>query len=738
MSDEARWNELRSAYNTELADREPVLNQLLLQLEDAAGDEVSRREAHAALYRELHTLKGAARAVELPRAERLAHALESALERVPRGMRPPDAWFTVAFQAVDTLVNSGNDGASDNDWSELIAMLESSATQAVVLRSPQPTPTAAPRSTESVRVGVGKLDTLLSQAGELAVTRIRIEQRQAEARALQVQLALSRREKWGTRNLRALLRATIVQHASAALERDLQPLMNLLERAEEQTQQMLEGLDALAADLRRDSAQLRTVSRAIEDEVMAIRLVPVEGLFSPFERMVRDLAHTTGKDVRLVTEGAKTEIDRKIMEQLRDPLMHMVRNAVDHGIEAPDVRVARGKPRVGTVCLSAQQRANSVEVIIQDDGAGLDPSRLRATAVRMKLLSEEEAAASSDSAARELIFRPGFSTSSAVSETSGRGVGMDVVREHVVRLGGQVTLDGSAGSGTTITISVPLTLATTRAILAEQHGQVFAIPSAMVERSARLRGSDAASIHGRQVAIVDGHPLPVVELSEVLSQQRSTEPVVDWRSYFVLRRADVRVGVLVDRLIGEQELVVKRLGWPLNQLALIEGGAVLSSGQTVIILNPSDLLTSAWEQLRNQSSTLRVEASNQPAERRKRRLLVVDDSLTTRTLERTIFEAAGYDVAVASDGIEALKRLHSETVDAIVSDVEMPRMDGFALTAAVRRDEATRHLPVILVTSLEAREHRERGVAVGADAYIVKSRFDQGQLLETVGRLVAA
>jgi two-component system chemotaxis sensor kinase CheA len=531
----------------------------------------------------------------------------------------------------------------------------------------------------------------------------------------------------------------MAEQAESAPPRELSILLRFTEQAEERVQATFRQVEAIAARLRQDVAQLGVVTQGIADEVLAVRLLPVATVFVPFERMVRDLAQAQAKEIRLQLEGSETEIDRKILEQLRDPLLHMVRNAVDHGIESPDERRARGKPRTGTIRLEATHRGGAIEIQVADDGAGLDPARLRESAVARGLLSREQATALTAQAAIDLIFEPGFSTSSTVTETSGRGVGMDVVREHLERLNGRISTASSPGAGTSFTLQVPLTLATTRAILVEQGGQLFAIPTSMVERNHRVRERDLVSIEGKQTVAIEGHPVPIVELADVLEQPRATTEgpgAAQWRPFFVLRQDGRRVAVLADQLIGEQEIVVKPLGWPLRRVRNVGGAAMLGSGQTIAILNTSDMLKTAM-QIAGASERPGTLAARAPQRApRQRYVLVVDDSLPARTVQRSILEVAGYGTAVATDGAEALKVLHSQPIDLVISDVEMPTLDGFALTAEIRRDEKLRQIPVVLVTSLGAREHRERGVSVGADAYIVKGDFDQGQLLDTVGRLL--
>lgn len=759
-----RSQQLQAAFSAELEERVQALNRFLLRLEreDAGhGGDQARTETLDALFREAHSLKGAARAVELTDVEQVTHALESALDAARRsGRQPAQPWFDTVYRAVDTLAAVGRPAPAgkasppeDPGLSEVLAGLQGRGLRGTLASTPAapPVPAAAlpapagrrdTPTSESVRVAVVKLDALLSQAGELSVTQLRIEQRLRQVRELRQDVAQWRREWRGSRGLRAGVRRAAGQPAGTeaqtggTLRRELDGLLRFVERAERRTQTVLDQIEALAVELRHDTAQLGLVTRAIGDAVMGVRLLPVATIFAPFERMVRDLTRESGKEAQLVLTGGETEIDRKILEQLRDPLVHMLRNAADHGIELPERRAALGKPPAGTIRLAATQRGSTVEIELTDDGAGIDPSHLRQSAVKKGLLSEEQASGLDDRAALELIFRPGFSTSITVTDTSGRGVGMDVVREHLERLSGQVAVSSVPGQGTRLALTVPLTLATSRAILVEQTGQLFAVPSAMVERTARVQERQLVRLEGRLAVEIGGHPLPVVDLAAILEHPTAGSKGAGrggWRPFFVLRQGERRVALLADRLVGEQEIVVKRLSWPLRRVRNVAGATVLGSGQVVPILNPSDLLKTATRFQHAPGVVAMTAAQPEPV---RPRLLVVDDSLTTRTLERSILEAAGYEVTGAADGLEALGVLRAGPIDLVVSDVNMPGLDGFGLTAEIRRDAALRQIPVVLVTSLDAREHRERGVAAGADAYIVKGRFDQTQLLETIGRLL--
>jgi two-component system chemotaxis sensor kinase CheA len=717
LQPDSRQDQIREIFSAELDARVPALNRALLRLERAESDTGLREAALGDLFRETHNLKAAARAVDEGGVEGAAHALETSVAgaREPGENPPTAAWFDHAYAVVDTLAG----------------LRRVSAMAVEVEVQPALAPVQARRpAVESVRVAVDKLDALLAQAGELAVTHLRVRQRQSELRVLRDEADAARRAWRNTRGLRAGLRRG---HRSG---RQLEALLHLVEQAEQLSVVLLQRIDDLSIQLGRDTAQLGVVTRAVEGEVMAVRLLPIATVTTLLERTLRDLINTTGKEVQLIVEGAETEIDRKILEQVRDPLMHLLRNAVDHGIEPPDARAAAGKPRIGTVRLSATLRGGFVEIELSDDGAGLVPSQLRASAVRKGLLTDDQAFAVDDPTIIDIIFQPGFSTRTAVTELSGRGVGLDVVRQHVQQLNGQVAVSSDLGTGTRFTMRVPLTLATTRAVLVEESGQLLAVPSTLIERSARVREQHIVSFEGRRAVTIAGRPVPVVELAAILERPVAAGRRPDeWRPLVVLQQGERRLAILTDKLVGEQEIVVKSLGWPLRHVPNVSGAAVLGSGQTVVILNSSDLLKHG-----SKLASAAVRSSGAPSvavERRVRRVLAVDDSLTTRTLIRSILEAAGYDVVVAADGLEALSLLQqSEPFDLVVAEVEMPRMDGFQLTEAIRRDERLRQTPVILVTSLVGQDHRERGVAAGADAYIVKSLFEQGQLLETIGRLL--
>ncbi len=747
---------LQTTFEAELQERVAVLGQTVACLEDAEEGAVATT-ALDLLYRTAYNLQGAARVLGHGDLTHLAGALAAAFARARHtdvALLAP--WFAAVRRAIAALPRFAVPAEEPAD--ELFALLADLVAPLVPPARP-PTPIAPPSFAPavladaaqrpappivvpasdggSVRIQVNKLDALFAGSGELTVARIRIEQRLGELGTLRDDLVLRRRGGLAAARQRdAFRRQLAALPGSAALLRDYDRIVHRARASEGRVAALGQALAGVTARLRQDVAQLGGVAQELSDEIMAARLLPVATAFGPLERLVRDLAREQGKAIELVLRGGETEIDRKILERLRDPLMHMLRNAVDHGIEPAAARFAAGKGSGGRIALSVANRGGAIVITLDDDGSGLDPVRLRAAAVRKGLLTEERAAALDETDARTLIFHPGFSTTAVATATSGRGVGMDVVRDEVNRLGGQIAITSTVGVGTTFTITVPLTLATTRAILVEAGEQLVAIPANPVERLARIRTDAIVTLEGRRAVPVEGQPVPLVALTALLGLPAAANVAPGaWQPYLILRQEGRRVAILVDRLRGEQEIVVKPLGWPLRRVRNVGGVAVLGSGETVAILNPGDLLAGGLR-LGGLQTTARARGGPVAQVVRRRRVLVVDDSLTTRTLERGILEAAGYETLVATDGAEALELLGREGVDLVVSDVEMPNLDGFGLATAIRRDEGLRHIPVILVTSLDTAEHRERGASAGADAYLTKGSFDQGQLLDTIGRLL--
>jgi two-component system chemotaxis sensor kinase CheA len=454
--------------------------------------------------------------------------------------------------------------------------------------------------------------------------------------------------------------------------------------------------------------------------------------------MIRDLADAADKQIVLNVEGGDVELDRSILEGLKDPLRHLVRNAIDHGAETPAERRSAGKTPQVQLTVSAALRGDHVEVVVADDGRGLDLEALRQQLRRRNLpdpADERELA--------QAVFLPGLSTRRLVTDVSGRGVGLDVVKGRVEAMHGTVGLSSEPGRGTRFTLAVPLTLTTLRALLVSAAGQTFAIVSAAVQKLVRVDPAAVRTVEGRPLLALGGPPLPVAELADVLGLRAagSHREERDRRPAVIVSTGERRAAFLVDEFLAEQEVVVKNLGGRIRRLRHVVAATVLPSGRIALVLNTGNLVRSAlahgptvapvW------SAGERLGAAPPRAPARKR-ILLADDSVTTRTLEQSILEAAGYEVLTAADGAAAWQVLQEKGADLLVSDVDMPRLDGFDLTERVRASSRFRDLPVVLVTAREQAEDRARGAAVGADAYLGKSVFDQQELLTVLTQLIGA
>ncbi|MGH7805696.1 MAG: hybrid sensor histidine kinase/response regulator, partial [Candidatus Binatia bacterium] len=406
----------------------------------------------------------------------------------------------------------------------------------------------------------------------------------------------------------------------------------------------------------------------------------------------------------------------------------LLRNAVDHGLEPSDERRARGKSPQGRVLVKAELRGGQVEVIVADDGRGLDLASLREHAVRRGLPANAD-----PSELARLIFLPGLSTAKTITDVSGRGVGLDVVKSQVEALHGSVDIRHEPDRGACFVLTVPLTLTILRALLFRVSGHTFAIPSVAVAQL--VRGSKGAirRVVGRDVLVLGGSPVPVVSLAGVLGFERGEPPAGGRPSVLLLAAGEQRVGFVVDEFVAEQDVMVKNLGRRIGRVRHVSGATILPDGGVALVLSAADLARTALTG--TVARPLAIESETVVALRRKK-LLVVDDSLTTRSLEKSILEAAGYEVAVAADGEAAWQLLQRQAIDLVVSDVDMPRMDGFALATALRTSERLRNLPIVLVTARATEEDRARGIAAGANAYLTKSAFDQRSLLETIAQML--
>jgi two-component system chemotaxis sensor kinase CheA len=716
------YQRLFQIYREECDEHIQKLNDGLLALERAP-----QQAPIDEILRSAHSLKGASRMMGFKHLETLAHYLETLLTQLHRGEREATPAMMEAMyrdidavtQALAALVEGTEAPSIDALIDELrVAAGEKApdaAIQTAAIAESKERPAAGEGRTSasrdggasalsSVRVQTDRLDHLLNQAGELLVAKI-----EALDNLRQIEDTLDSLEEWRRR----LARET---HSSSfgRIERVGDDLSRALQRLSDNTRRLELLVDGL------------------HEGVRDLRLLPVSTILEPFFRMVRDLSRELGKEVELVLEGTATRLDKKILEELREPLIHLVRNSLDHGIEPPEERQRKGKPACGKLVISARQEGAKILVVVKDDGKGLDRRAIADAAVAKGLASAEEIRRWPDGEVLDLIFHPGFSTAVGVSEISGRGIGLDAVLGRLENLKGSIATESKPGEGVTFTLSLPLTLGTTHALLFQCGGDVFCLPTDVLEKTLLISPDDIVRVEGKAAVVIDGIPLAFAWLADILNlpkeEKKAAIPAL------LLQGGKGRVVFGVEALLGEEEVVVKALGKFFGHMPLVSGGTILGKGEIALILSPNELLRSVSHHTKAVPPV--SVRSIAPRLAVKKRVLVVEDTLTTRTLEKNILEAAGFDVTTAVDGEDGLIKLYEKTFDIVVSDVQMPRLDGFALTERIKKDQRFKDLPVILVTALQTEADKRRGIEAGADAYLTKAVFDQKRFLEIVQRFV--
>lgn len=756
-----------------------------LQELEQGPDAVQQAAIIERVLREAHSFKGAARAVNLSQIESVCQALESVfVELKDNNVAISRSLLDLLQEALDNLgtllsaEGAGVAAAGKSTFEALVKRIHGALTGAPAARAagaelaPQPDcavpsavheqpveadpavlsalaeaavapavrPSAQPASlSETVRVSTAKLVAVMRQTEELLPAKLSCAQRVADLRALGAVLTARKKQRI---SFQPLLRAVERTHRKSAVGKGAagmqQEISRLLEYLEDD-KLLLKQLGSQVAAMKKSAEHdQRTLSGMVDSLLLDVRemlMLPFSSLLEMFPHLIRELARDQGKQIDLTMQGGHLEIDRRILEEIKDPFIHLLRNCVDHGIEKPQARSASQKTPGGAIGITiAQKDGDKIEIIVADDGAGIDVGKLKAAAIRLGRVTVEEADRLAERELLELVFQSGVSTSHLITDLSGRGLGLAIVREKIERLGGTIEIRTLAGSGTTFRIVLPLTLATFRGVLVRAGAQLFVLPQHNVECVLRVPAQDIRSVENRATISFGQQALALARLDEVLelSGQGATEAADGNIQAAILTLGVERIAFQVDEVLGEQEVLLKMLGRQLARVRNVAGVCALGTGQVVPVLNVADLLKSAMRQtpVRHAPAAPGKEALPQRA------ILVAEDSITSRTLLKNILESAGYSVATAVDGLDAYTTLKTGTFHLVVSDVDMPRMNGFDLTAKIRSDKQFAELPVVLVTALGTREHRERGIDAGANAYIVKSSFDQSKLLDVIRQLI--
>ncbi|MGK5072447.1 Hpt domain-containing protein [Janthinobacterium sp. ZB1P44] len=726
--------DLLSVFLEEGADLLPQIGEALRSWQQQQQHDSGQAQM---LLRTLHTVKGSARMAGAMRLGQHAHEIETHIENMLHA-------GTATPQAFEELLAH---------YDHALHLFEQLQQPLLPLPGMEDTPAPEPKAA-LVRVRADILDRLVNQAGEVSITRSKMENEVgvlgASLSEFSDNLARLRRQ---LREVEMQAESQIASRMAVGSEREFDPLeFDRFTRLQELTRMMAESVNDVASfhenlshsvDAVTDDLVLQArLTRDLQRDLMQIRMVPFASIAERLFRVARQSAKEVDKRVNLDIRGGGVEIDRSVLERMAAPFEHLLRNAIVHGVEPRDARLAAGKSETGELLVQVSQQGNEVAIAFSDDGAGLDLERIRAKAHGAGLVATD--APLTDAQAAELIFTPGFSTADSLTELAGRGFGMDIVRSEALALGGRVETLTQAGLGMRFTIHLPLTLAVTQVVLLAANGKTYALPSVLVEQVLHLKGEQLQQVRAAGRIESHGQSLALHHLSAMLGETPAEQATQRHAPVLLLRNGNDRLALQVDDVVGNREVVVKHVGPQLARMPGIAGATVLGTGDIVLILNPVALaqhLEHHPELLSQYALASREQhAASSALEAPAVRVMAVDDSLTVRRVMQRLFEREGYQVLLAKDGVDALEQLHALEPAAmpalLLVDVEMPRMDGFDLTRNVRSDDKTRAIPVIMITSRSAEKHRAHAFELGVNAYFGKP-FQEEELLAEVGRLLA-
>ncbi len=753
-------------------------NLIKLEKED---DEAFKKDLIEKIYRSAHSLKGASRAVSMQDIERVCHAFEDVMSGVREGIISLNtSIFDILHKTVDliaVLLNSNADTEDEelidriSNHIDLLALIETgeniagnqsseasvidnnivedskevgksllvneedNTTDAEELAKKVNTLVDKTKSTTSstIRVSNNKLDRLLFQTEKLLEIKLTSIERNNNLKDIVDKLYMWEREYENYNNKLKAIKRKVEEAEYDKIEiksRDLSDMIDVLEWAGSSVKEMHLDIEALC---KTDDANNYSTSVNIHNilyDVKNIITIPFSSLSNKFPKMVRDISKDLGKNVDFQIIGENIEIDRRVIEKIKDPLIHIIRNALDYGIEASSERIAKNKSYSGNITLRIERcESSNIQITLEDDGNGIDIDKVKNIIAKNKNI---ESITHED--CLNYIFKSGVSTSDIVTDISGRGIGLAIVWDNIDQLGGKVTVETEKDKYTKFIMNIPSSLLTYRGVIIDVSGNKYIIPTSKVEKVLKVDKSDIKSINNKSTISYMGNIISIVNLSDILSlNNTNTNAHSENILLLIFNNAGKNIAFIVDAVNGEQEVLIKKFNKQLTRVRYISGATVLGSGKVVPILNVSDVLKAACNESNITGITNRVSNSNIVE---TKSVLVVEDSVTSRMLLKNILESSGYVVDTAIDGVEGYTRLSEHKFDAVISDVEMPRMNGFELTEKIKKDDKTKSIPVILVTSLSKREHKEKGIDVGANAYIVKSSFDHSNLLEILESLI--
>ncbi len=745
------------------------MDQDLVELENNPDD----LELLNKIFRVAHTIKGSGSFLNFDKLTRLTHHMEAVLDKARKGeLKITPEIMDVILESVDAMKaileyirDNGNDEAPDVDIEPIVEKLDAITKGKLVSQTENK---SEPSNKEGEKVGNINLDEVtLDNVDDMDLDSLSPEEldkildklvedvnsspqeetqknkkneennsenkentskQENEVSKVPQQSTTKTPSKQAQKNALKKHITTTEQTIRVDVKR-LDELMNLigelvlaknrLIKIYNDVEERYEG-EKFLDELNQVVSSISIVTTDLQIAVMKTRMLPIGKVFNKFPRLVRDLSRELGKKVKLIIEGEDTELDKSIIEEIGDPLVHMIRNSVDHGIEPPEERIKKGKPETGTVWLKAYNEGNMIVIEIKDDGKGMDPEKLKEIAIKKGIITPNEAENISDKEAFMLIFKPGFSTASKVTNISGRGVGMDVVKTNIEKLNGIIEVDSIPGKGTTFKLKIPLTLAIIQALLVASQEDLFAVPLSNVIETVRIVEEDIYTVEGKSVLKLRDEVLPLVNMADIFEIEKILEPE-KYLYVVILGLGASKVGLIVDRFIGQEEIVIKSLGEFLKGIPGIAGATIRGDGKVTLIVDVGTLMKLAKETHNKKIVTESLKEAKKKKEKPSDyTVMIVDDSAMDRKIMHQALDELGVNIIEAKDGMEALNLLKQNNVDAMLIDIEMPRMDGYTLAQEIRKYNKYRKLPLIAVTSRATKSDRVRGVEVGMNEYITK------------------
>ncbi len=730
--------QLAVIFQAELGEQAQVMIDGLLLLEKQPQQ--TNNEVITTIFRAAHNIKGAARGIGAQEVGDIAHRIETLFSLIQKkSLVVTSPLIDLCLDAVDKMRLATQAFIEHKDLSFDLQGLLAALDQKAILDTMydiQNKPAAKQEmieqkmeieeggeNYESIRVALDKIDKVFSLMEEIQVNKISIEDYVISLNELNTKI----------KNY-ALKSKKDMNVLKAHVEKDYQEYIDKLQHLSQDFFGDLHYSSShLEKNMRSRLNELSILTNSLQEEVRLLRLVPAASLLHILPRYVRDLSRSLNKNVEITIHGDEVKMDKLILESLKDPLMHIIRNAMDHGIETESTRLSLGKSPVGHIAIDVKEDANEIVITVSDDGAGIDLNQIASLAKSKHPAAAANIASMNEGQVLDFIFLPGFSTKEIITDVSGRGVGLDVVKTNLNKIKGSVNVVTKMGHGTAFNLRVPLTLSSERGMLVKAESQCFILTTHSIQRVLMLNPADIIEVEGNQAVLLDGNPIPFRVLANILNINQAKSLSHEVLPIVIAKNSWFSVAFLVDEIMGEREMVIKPLRAPLSSVPCLMGGSLLERNQVAMVIDTNELINRA---LHTEVIKHRTYQDEGKTVRVVPHILVVDDSITTRTLEKNILEGKDYKVSVAVNGKEAWELLQQHKYSLLITDISMPIMDGFTLTDKVKKNEKLHDLPVIIVTSLGSDAEKARGIEVGADAYIVKTEFESGELLNIVTQLV--